>query len=212
MHDASFLEQKRRSPAGLGIVVTLHAAALTALILAPPEVVEKKFKTLIAYPVPDTKPPEPVPPEQKPAEGAAESRIRKVEREVPVTAAEPVDVVIVNDPVVPPLDDRPAARPEPIRQPVLAEAVVDPRYADAFQPPYPPAMARQEVDGRVVVRVLIGTDGRVRAVELVSATDAAFFEATRRQALRAWRFKPATRDGVPVETWRTMTVRFEMQA
>ncbi|OHT17736.1 Gram-negative bacterial tonB protein [Sphingomonas haloaromaticamans] len=73
-------------------------------------------------------------------------------------------------------------------------------------------MARQEIEGVVVVRVLIGADGRVKAVEQVSTTDPAFFEATKRQALRAWRFRPATRDGVAVESWRTMRVKFEMQA
>lgn len=62
------------------------------------------------------------------------------------------------------------------------------------------------------MKVLVGIDGRVKAVELVSADDPGFAEATRRQALRHWRFRPATRDGVPVESWRTMTVRFRMDA
>ncbi|RYE01614.1 MAG: TonB family protein, partial [Sphingomonadales bacterium] len=63
----------------------------------------------------------------------------------------------------------------------------------------------------VSVRVLIGTDGRVKAVEQVSATSTAFFEATKRQALGKWRFKPATRGGVPQESWKTMSVRFELK-
>jgi len=45
-----------------------------------------------------------------------------------------------------------------------------------------------------------------------TATDAAFFEATRTQALRHWRFQPATRDGIPVESWRTMTVKFKLES
>jgi protein TonB len=30
--------------------------------------------------------------------------------------------------------------------------------------------------------------------------------------LRHWRFKPAMLDGKPVESWKVMTVRFEMTA
>jgi protein TonB len=51
----------------------------------------------------------------------------------------------------------------------------------------------------------------VKAAESVSATSPAFFEATRRQALSKWRFKPATRGGVPQESWKTMSVRFEIK-
>jgi protein TonB len=39
---------------------------------------------------------------------------------------------------------------------------------------------------------------------------AEFLAATRRQALAKWRFKPATLDGVAVESWKEMTVRFVM--
>lgn len=60
--------------------------------------------------------------------------------------------------------------------------------------------------------MLIGTDGRVKQVERVSAASEAFWQATERQALSRWRFRPALRDGVAVESWRTMTVRFEMTA
>ena len=68
-------------------------------------------------------------------------------------------------------------------------------------------MIRAEMEGFATVRVLIGTDGRVKQVE---ASDTAFLDATRKQALSKWRFLPATRDGEPVESWREMTVRFQL--
>ena len=49
-----------------------------------------------------------------------------------------------------------------------------------------------------------------RAVELIEATDPAFWEATRKQALKYWRFRPATRDGMPVTSDQIMTVRFRL--
>lgn len=96
----------------------------------------------------------------------------------------------------------------PVHNPVLLGPQLDPRYVDAFQPGYPSDERLAGHEGRVVVRVLIGTDGRVKEVQQVSAASGAFFEATRKQALAKWRFKPGTSDGVAVETWHTMAVRF----
>jgi len=104
----------------------------------------------------------------------------------------------------PPLPDPPAPRAPVI---VTARLTSPP---SALQPAYPAAMRRAGTEGSVTVRVRIGTDGRVREVQLVSATHDQFFEATRRQALRGWRFRPATRDGVAIESWQQQTVVFRM--
>lgn len=90
----------------------------------------------------------------------------------------------------------------------LVPASQDPRYARDFQPDYPSSELRAQRDGVVVVRIRIGTDGRVKEVQQISATSPAFFEATRRQALAKWRFKPATRGDVPQESWKQITARF----
>ncbi|WP_165899542.1 hypothetical protein [Sphingomonas sp. PP-CE-1G-424] len=51
----------------------------------------------------------------------------------------------------------------------------------------------------------------MKQVERVSATTDAFYRATFDRALAKWRFKPATRDGVPVEAWRSMALTFVLQ-
>ena len=51
----------------------------------------------------------------------------------------------------------------------------------------------------------------MKDVEQVSATSDAFLQATLDQARRKWRFKPATRDGVPVEGWRVMSLTFVLR-
>ena len=96
--------------------------------------------------------------------------------------------------------------------PVLTGTEIDGRYARDFQPLYPPAERRAGNEGVVTVKVLIGVDGRVREVKQVAAASEEFWRVTERQALSKWRFKPATRDGIPVEAWRTMTVRFRLEA
>lgn len=96
-------------------------------------------------------------------------------------------------------------------KPVIVDTMYDQRYANALQPPYPAAEIRAGNIGRVVLRVLVGTDGRVKRVEKVSAASDAFFAAAEKQALTKWRFKPATSDGVAIEQWKTMALRFELQ-
>lgn len=100
--------------------------------------------------------------------------------------------------------------PEPAKPAPLpfVGASVDPRFAGNFQPDYPSSEIRLGREGYVTVRVLVGTDGRVKAVEQVSATSPAFFEATKRRALDKWRFKPATRGGTPEESWKRYSVKF----
>jgi protein TonB len=98
----------------------------------------------------------------------------------------------------------------PLVEPVFKTAMINPRYRGEFQPEYPPGLVRQEIEGSVTLRVLIGVDGRVKTVEPLRFDDEDFLKVTRAQALRKWRFLPATRDGVAVESWREMTVRFEI--
>lgn len=92
--------------------------------------------------------------------------------------------------------------------PVIVAPGVNPRFN--YQPDYPANERRLGHEGRVVVRVLVGTDGRVKEVEKISAASDAFFEATRRRALEKWRLTPGTKDGVPIEAWRQMSVSFVM--
>ena len=103
------------------------------------------------------------------------------------------------------VDPKPKPLPPP---PVLTSVEFDQRYAGSFQPDYPSREQAQGNEGVVTLRVLVGIDGRVKDVEQVRATSPAFFEATKRQAIKAWRFKPATRDGVPYPEWKTVTARF----
>ena len=69
---------------------------------------------------------------------------------------------------------------------------------------------RLQQDGRVRVRITIGADGRVTAIEQLSATHEAFWRATQRQAMSRWRFRPATVDGRPIASTMVMTVTFRI--
>ena len=205
-------------PGSLSIAVALNAAMLAALLFSSPTVRKAlPYKPFEATNIPVDPPPEPIPPTPQP-------KLQQPTRATP----ERVDTSSVTSPAAssdftfPPFPPPPLpqtgeisgtpAQADPPAPPVFVGATADPRFARDFQPDYPAGERRAENEGKVVLRVLIGADGRVRQLERVSAASEAFWRATERQALTRWRFRPATRDGVAVETWQTMTVRFELTA
>jgi len=208
-----YLAPSRRNPLGLTLVIAGHVAVLGAIALSPPKFIRERVKDFIVTSIPDEPPPPPeVPPEPAKPQPEAKSVVDtpKAVVESPLTQTIDLATVQVDPPPLPPMPPELPRVETPPSPPQIVDASLDPRYASRFQPEYPPSLARNEVEGVVVVRVLIGTDGRVKAVEQVSSREPAFFAATQRQALSQWRFRPATRDGVAVESWRTMTVRFRM--
>lgn len=210
-----FHEPRKLSPTGLTLVIGMHAAALGALALIKgPEIVEQIGPTIVDFieaekPEPDP-PPEPQP--QRP-------RQRQVADSTPTPIQRPTDTIIVDDPqppptwnVDPPVEEvLPPTRVDPPPPPVRIDAEFDPRFADDFLPPYPPARERAEQEGRVRVRLTIGIDGRVKSVVRLSATHEDFWNATERHVRNRWRFRPATLDGRPVESSKTMTINFELE-
>jgi periplasmic protein TonB len=93
---------------------------------------------------------------------------------------------------------------------IFTKARRDSRYARDFQPDYPPSLLVREVEGSATIRVLVGTDGRVRETIIVNASHPDFGKAAVRKALKSWRFKPAMRGDTPVEDWVTIPVTFQI--
>jgi len=77
--------------------------------------------------------------------------------------------------------------------------------------PYPPAARKAGIEGEVRYRAAIGSDGSVESIALLSvpAADLGFEEAAR-AAISGWRFVPAMRDGAPVASEFSGTLRFTL--
>lgn len=207
-------------PASLALSGAVVALAVAGIIAAAPRVGEKLWvdPPIVGYEVPV--PPDPLPPpkpQPKQAHKTAPSHEAKpVQPQVDVWTPPTGPTLATGDPVT--IDPAPGDGVgigtgtgtviDPPTPPVLIEPVVDPRYARDFQPLYPGDERRLGREGLVIVNVLIGTDGRVKQVEKISAPSDIFFETTRRHALSKWRFRPATRGGEPIERWRRMRVNF----
>lgn len=211
---------KKVSPGSLTMSVGI-VGGLLALALASNTVVEvargdRPFEMFAVPPEPAPPPPDPAPPKAQ-QQAKAKPRIDQPVQIVPSTKpsetyyAPPVPGPVI-EPGIPDGVGAGAAVFDPPKPPppVLTTAEVDGRYARDFQPVYPTAERRAGNEGVVTLKVLIGVDGRVRQVQQMAAASDEFWRVTERQALGRWRFKPATRDGIPVESWRTMTVRFKL--
>jgi TonB family protein len=75
-------------------------------------------------------------------------------------------------------------------------------------PVYPPEAKRQHVQGTVVLRAVIGKDGRLVDLEAVSGPPQLVEAAV--GAVQQWRYKPYTLAGEPVEIQTMITVNFQL--
>jgi protein TonB len=82
--------------------------------------------------------------------------------------------------------------------------------AAELKPPYPSSKLLTEEEAVLRLRLTIGQNGRVIAVDPVGAADRAFLDAARRHLLAHWRYKPASEDGRPVISSTVITLRFQL--
>lgn len=71
---------------------------------------------------------------------------------------------------------------------------VPPRVTSTSAPYYPPALRDAGIGGRVVVRGVIGTDGRVESAEVVRSSGNGTLDNNALAAFYKWRFTPARND------------------
>ena len=75
-------------------------------------------------------------------------------------------------------------------------------------PVYPGRAREQGIEGQVLVQALVGKDGLVRDVKIVSSIPALDDAAV--ASVKQWRFKPALTKGAPVEVWVAVPVKFSL--
>ena len=76
-------------------------------------------------------------------------------------------------------------------------------------PDYPKDAFDRELQGEVKLKLLVGEDGRVKAIEVISSTDEVF-NASAIAAAKRFRFSPAKKDGKPVQDYVLLPLRFRL--
>jgi len=79
---------------------------------------------------------------------------------------------------------------------------------ERVEPTYPEEAKQQQIHGPVVLNALVGVDGSVRKVEIISGNPQLVKAAA--DAVRQWRFRPHNLKGRPVEFETRITVNFQL--
>lgn len=76
------------------------------------------------------------------------------------------------------------------------------------EPVYPVLAKQTHREGRVELRAIIGTDGTIRSLQIVSGDP--LFLMSAKEAVEQWRYKPTVLNGQPVEIDTYITVIYSM--
>jgi TonB family protein len=107
----------------------------------------------------------------------------------------------------------PASAADAAREPLrIGGNIRVPRKLVHVNPVYPTAMRELGLEGSVPIEAVIGTDGAVASVRILSAQVHPDFANAATAAVRQWKFSPTLLNGEPVEVRMTVTVQFELLA
>ena len=98
---------------------------------------------------------------------------------------------------------------EPKKELVLGHSGA-PSYARFIPPDYPERARRRNLEGKVLLRVLISAEGRAKAVEVLESSHPEFTLAARASARRS-RYVPMKRLGQPEEAWVLIPFHFKLR-
>ncbi|RMD63666.1 MAG: energy transducer TonB [Alphaproteobacteria bacterium] len=77
-------------------------------------------------------------------------------------------------------------------------------------PRYPYLARRRGQEGRVVLRVVVGADGRVHAIRVHRSSGYRLLDEAALDAVKRWHFTPARRGGVPVTGTLDVPISFRL--
>ena len=100
----------------------------------------------------------------------------------------------------------PAPPPAPTATPTIADTDATPITRPA--PRYPPEALRRNIGGSVRVRVTVAPDGSVERLELAEGSGNRDLDRAAMEAVRRWKFRPATRNGQPASATVVVPLEF----
>ena len=205
-------------------VIGLHIAGLWALqtgllrraveLVVPVQVIAD----LIELPQPKVEPTPPPPapqPTPKP-QPVVRQTPRPQPTPLPVAVADPApsDHAPIVPAPVPPAPAEPSPAPAKQVEPAVPAVQLPSSTADYLNnpaPAYPPLSRRLGEQGRVVVRVLIGTDGTASQAEIRSSSGFERLDQAALQTVLKWRYVPGKRAGVPEAMWFNVPINFVLE-
>ena len=96
----------------------------------------------------------------------------------------------------------------PDSRPRVSQGLMETNLIYKVNPIYPAAAKAARVSGPVTLRAVIGKDGKVQDVFVLSGPHLLLQSAV--EAVKAWKYKPYTLNGEPVEVQTVITVNFSL--
>ena len=94
---------------------------------------------------------------------------------------------------------------------VTSTDLTGPSPVRKVDPKYPPALISEHIDGEVILYAVIRRDGTVDSIQLVRGIDEQL-DANAMAALSQWKFRPAARQGAPVELEAIVHIPFHYRS
>lgn len=190
----------------------------------PPKPEPKPLKKPEKAPPPQAEPPPPPPPEAPPP---PPPQAFSLDMEATVTAGDGPAVKAVegggNMFADPQLGGEPGKKTD-VRTPppsgqgddptARGEGLVEPAWIVSDrdrEPPYSDEAREREIEGRMIVRVFVGLDGRVEQVKVVKPLGSGLEELAIKHIKAKWRFEPARRDGKPFAKWIDVPINYSLE-
>jgi protein TonB len=208
--------RRRHGPAVYALVTVMHAGLIWVIqgeMRKPPAEMTEPEVTLIqmvdmplaaARPKAAERKPTPKPPTPKP------TPVRRQQAPLQTTDVTPIHVAAAPAaPADPPPSPRAAAGPP--GPPDVRSPAEDADYPSTCKVVYPPLSRAMHERGRVVLKILVGVDGRSKKLEMVRSSGSPRLDTAAQDAMRRCRFKPGTVDGVPQDMSYEAPVEFVLR-
>jgi protein TonB len=192
----------------LGIVIAAHVGIILIILAAKtvaPQIMEMPMIVDLLQPPPVHKEPEPKPlPVVKPQPVRQQP---KPLQQTPLIEATASTAPAPAAPVASPPD----TRPSPPIENVVTQARFDADYLRNPAPPYPPLAKRMGEQGKVVLRVSVNTQGTADSVEVKASSGSQRLDDSAVNTVRTWKFIPARRGDLPVQSWVLVPIIFKLE-
>lgn len=208
--------RRRHGPAVYGLVTVMHAALIWVVqgeLRSPPAEMTEPEVMLIqmvdmplaaAQPRTEERKPTEKPPTPKP------TPVRPLQAPLQPTDVAPIHVAAAPPAPAEPIPSPPAAAGPP-GPPDIRSPAEDADYASSCRVVYPPLSRAMHERGRVLLKVLVGVDGRSKKLEMVRSSGSPRLDTAAQEAMRRCRFKPGTVNGVPQDMSYEAPIEFVLR-
>jgi protein TonB len=210
---------RRSSPNVMLFIVAAHIAAIAALMSYRMDLPQRlRSAPLVVDLLRDPPPPQPQPVTKSTPIEQTNEWLTNPQPKIPT---EPIGQPQVDLRGTPSADPGPIVGPSidpvplPQPQPKLTTVRVGPQLltpASQLRPPYPASKLLNEEEAVLRLRLSIGADGHVTAVDPIGRVDGVFLDAARRYLIAHWRYRPATVDGRGIATTTEITLSFQLDS